>query len=280
MKETPKMKISLAIISLLPAVLLGLLPLSVSAHEQQKPGETFRDCTDCPLMVIVPAGSFMMGSPDSEGERDNDEGPVHEVTISKPFAVGVHEVTFAEWDACVSAGSCGEYRPDDEGWGRGRRPVIYVNWDDVQGYVDWLNGKTGEARKTYRLLIESEWEYMARAGTTGRYHWGNRISPLKANYGENVDKTMPVGSYSANAFGLYDVHGNVWEWVGDCRNYSYEGAPSDASVWEAGYCYQSVVRGGSWISEHQNLRSASRHWFATDTRNCFLGFRVARAINH
>ncbi len=269
------MNISLTIKSLLPAVMLGLLPISAPAQNQLEPGDTFRDCADCPKMVVVPAGSFMMGSPDSEGERDNDEGPVHEVTIAKPFAVGVYEVTFDEWDACVSAGGCGGYEPGDAGWGWGRRPVINVGWDDAQGYLDWLSGETGE---TYRFLSESEWEYAARAGTTGRYHWGNRISTSKANYGKKVGKTVTVGKYPPNAFGLYNVHGNVWEWVGDCWNESYEGAPTDGSVWEAGDCEHAVLRGGSWYSHPRNLRSANRFRSTTGDRSTSVGIRVARTI--
>ena len=247
-----------------------------TAVEAQNPGDTFRDCGECPEMVVVPPGSFNMGSPPSEGERGDDEGPVHRVTIVRAFAVGVYEVTFAEWDACVSGGGCGGYRPADEGWGRSRRPVINVSWEDTEGYVEWLSRKTGQ---TYRLLSESEWEYAARAGTTGRYHWGNRITPARANYGQNKGRTVEVGSYSPNGFGLYDMHGNVWEWVADCYSESYEGAPSDGSVWEAGDCSKSVLRGGSWDGRPRYLRSALRNWFTTGGRGDSAGFRVARTLN-
>ena len=272
--RNPKMKRSSHITTLLQITALALLPGAVSG-DQLQPGDTFRDCENCPLMVVVPPGSFMMGSPDSEGERYDREGPVHEVTLAKPFAVGVYEVSFTEWDVCVSAGGCSGYRPDDWDWGRGSRPVINVGWDDAQGYVDWLSGATG---KTYRLLSESEWEYAARAGTTGRYHWGNRISSSKANYGQKVDKTMPVGSYPPNAFGLHDVHGNVSEWVGDCWSDSYSGAPTDGSVWEAGDCGYAVKRGGSWRGNPRNLRSANRVRITTGYRLISVGFRVARTL--
>ena len=161
-------------------------------------------------MVAVPEGTFMMGS--NSDAAYSDEKPVHEVTIPYRFAVGKYEVTFREWDACVADGGC-SHRPSDEGWGRGSRPVIYVSWHDAKEYVKWLSRKTGEA---YRLLSESEWEYVARAGTTTAYHFGSSISPGQANYLSNIGKTVAVGSYQPNAFGLHDVHGNVWEWVEDC----------------------------------------------------------------
>ena len=209
-------------------------------------GEVFRDCPECPELVVVPPGSFEMGSPSGEANRDDDEGPVHRVTFERPFAVGVYEVTFGEWDACVSGGGCGGYRPDDEGWGRGNRPVVNVSWDDVKAYVDWLTGKTGEE---YRLLSEAEWEYVARAGTRTAYWWGDDFGQNRANChgcGDSYRPTAPVGSFSANPFGLHDVHGNVWEWVEDCWNDSYDGAPSDGSAWESGNCERRVLRGGSW----------------------------------
>ena len=270
------MKKPLKIIGALPlAAALCLLP-GVVPGAQYGPGDTFRDCSGCPEMVVVPSGSFMMGSPPTEGERLDDEGPVHRVTIASPFAVGVYEVTFAEWDLCVAQGGCGGHRPDDEGWGRGRRPVINVNWEDATAYVEWLSRKTG---KGYRLLSEAEWEYVARAGTTGRYHWGNRMTRSRANYGDNIGSTVPVGSYSPNGFGLHDVHGNVWEWVADCYSQSYEGAPADGSVWEAGDCSKAVLRGGAWLSVPEYLRSANRHRYDTGLRINNFGFRVARTLD-
>ena len=243
-------------------------------------GDVFRDCPHCPEMVVVPSGSFTMGSPRSEEGRWDDEGPQHEVTIGSPFAVGVYEVTFAEWDACVSSGGCWGYRPDDEGWGRGQRPVINVSWEDAQSYAAWLSGETGES---YRLLSESEWEYVARGGTQTRYWWGDDIGRGRANCyrcGSRWDgeSTAPVGSFAANAFGLHDVHGNVHEWVQDCRNESYDGAPEDGSAWERGDCSIRVLRGGSWGYVSSNLRAAYHDGSDTGYRYNHLGFRVARTF--
>ena len=243
-------------------------------------GRTLQDCPGCPEMVVVPAGSFRMGSPESEAGRDDDEGPVHRVTVARPLAVGVVEVTFEEWEACVSEGGCGGYRPDDEGWGRGRRPVMNVNWRDAKAYVAWLSRKTGEA---YRLPSEAEWEYVARAGTTTRYGWGDGIGRNRANCdgcGSRWDgeKTAPVGSFSANAFGLHDVHGNVYEWVEDCWNGSYHGAPSDGSAWTSGECGSRVLRGGSWLNDPWLLRSALRYRYPSGFRSDYAGVRVARTL--
>ena len=252
-----------------------------------RPGKVFRDCPECPEMVVVPAGSFRMGSPSSEKDRDDDEGPQHRVTIPEPFAVGKYEVTFAEWDACVAAGGCNGHRPDDRGWGRGRRPVINVSWEDAKTYVGWLSRETGER---YRLLSEAEWEYSARAGTTGPFHFGARISTDQANYDGNYTygsgrkgvyrrKTMPVGSFPANAFGLHDVHGNVYEWVEDCWHGSYAGAPTNESAWvRGGDCGERVLRGGSWVNFPRVLRSAYRNGSSAGFRVNLNGFRVSRTL--
>ena len=249
--------------------------------------ESFRDCEEwerwCPDMVVVPAGSFMMGSPEGEAGRYGwygwEEGPQHRVTIREPFAVGAYEVTFEEWDACLANGGCDGYRPYDEGWGRGRQPVIYVSWQDAQAYVSWLSGKTG---KEYRLLSEAEWEYAARAGNRARYSFGDEITESDANYNMNIGKTQPVGSYRTNGYGLYDMHGNVWEWVQDCRNGSYRGAPSNGDAWEEWIvsvgCFSRVLRGGCWFNYSGNLRSANHSWGDPGLRNYFLGFRVARTL--
>ena len=265
------------------------VPESVAADPPagRRVGEVFRDCAGCPEMVVVPAGSFMMGSPASEQRRSVDEGPQHRVTIPSPFAVGVYEVTFAEWDACVADGGCGGYRPDDEGWGRGSRPVINVNWEEAQSYVRWLSRETGE---TYRLLSESEWEYVARGGTTMSRYWGasNESVCLNANgadWAVSCDdghpyEAAPVGSYTTNDFGLYDVLGNVWEWVEDCEHANYAGAPSDGSAWTSGGdCRVRTSRGGSWGTYPSFLRSALRSqtlaFLSGDTR----GFRVSRTLD-
>ena len=243
-------------------------------------GRVFRDCPHCPGMAAVPPGRFMMGSPPSEEGRYDDEGPRHRVTIGSPCAVGVYPVTFDEWDACASAGGCGGYRPDDEGWGRGQRPVVRVSWDDAQACVAWLSRETGAA---HRLLSESEWEYAARAGTATRYWWGDDIGRNRANCDGcgslwDDDRMAPVGSFAANAFGLHDVHGNVREWVRDCRNDSYAGAPCDGGAWERGDCSLRVLRGGSWYDYPRNLRAAVRNGDDTGDRYNYNGFRVARTF--
>ena len=256
-------------------------------REGRKPGRKFRDCEDCPELVVVPGGSYEMGSPPGEEGRHDDEGPQHRVRISEPFAVGVYKVTFREWDACRRAGGC-SHDPDDRGWGRGERPVIDVSWEDAKEYVHWLLGETGEE---YRLLSESEWEYVARAGTRGPFHFGSTISPEQANYNGNYTygsggkgryraRTVPVGSFPSNAFGLHDVHGNVWDWVEDCWHESYQGAPSDGSAWTSGGdCGHRVLRGGSWSNIPRSLRSAARRRSTTGDRNNNIGFRVARTLD-
>ena len=242
------------------------------------PGETFQDCDECPKMVVVPSGRFTMGSSRGEAGHEDNEEPLHRVRIDYRFAVGIYEVTFAEWYACVDAGGCGNHIPDDMRWGRGNRPVIHVSWDDVQSYVRWLSDRTG---KTYRLLSESEWEYVARAGTETAYSWGDSIGVNRANCsgcGDQWDKTAPVGSFAANAWGVHDMHGNVREWVQDCWNDSYEGAPTDGSAWEEEECNYRVARGGPWYLSPKSVRSASRRLKSSDYRFRGLGFRVARSF--
>lgn len=232
---------------------------------------TGRDCQDCPEMVVVPAGSYQMGW----------EGAKHQVTIRMPFAVGKYEVTFAQWDACVRGRGCpqGESIAKDRGWGRGQRPVIYVSWNEAQRYVRWLSGKTN---KPYRLLSESEWEYAARAGTETAYSWGDEIGAGRANCGgcgSQWDRqTAPVGSFPANAWGLHDMHGNVWEWVQDCWNQSYAGSPRDGSAWLSGICSVRVLRGGSWSNLPSVLRATYRDGDTTGVRYDDSGFRVARTL--
>jgi formylglycine-generating enzyme required for sulfatase activity len=237
------------------------------------PEASFKDCPDCPKMVTIPAGKFIMGSNDY-----HDEKPPHEV-ILKPFAVGKYTVTFDEWDRCVKEGGC-KTNPSDEGWGRGNRPVIYVSWNDAKEYVAWLSKKTG---KDYRLLSEAEWEYAARAGTTTKYYWGDDIGKGNANCdgcGSQWDnkQTAPVGSFKANAFGLYDMAGNVWQWVEDCYHEDYYGAPKDGSAATAGACTFRVLRGGSWNRYRWELRAAARNWGNPFNRYGFGGFRLARTI--
>ena len=238
-------------------------------------GQSFRDCADaCPEMVVIPAGRVTMGSPASELGRDGDEGPQHDVVVRSPLAVGKYEVTFEEWDACVAANGCA-HRPSDEGWGRGRQPVLDVSWNDAQQYVAWLSRRTGQR---YRLLTEAEWEYAARAGTVTAYSFGVSVSPSLANYRESgLRRTQIVGRYPANGFGLHDVHGNVMEWVQDCYAGTYYGAPSDAAqVVTGGGCSSRVVRGGSWNDHPRDLRSADRDGGQPGARGGDIGFRVAR----
>ena len=254
--------------------------------EPRPPGSRFRDCALCPEMVVVPAGTYLMGSPRSEAERHRDEGPLHRVRLAQPFAVGAYEVTFAEWEACVREGGCDAY-PPDLGWGRGRRPVIQVSWADARQYVAWLSNHTGER---YRLLSEAEWEYAARAGTTTPFHTGETISTESANYnGERTygagasgvyrKQTVPVGSFPANDFGLHDLHGNVREWVEDCWHPNHEGAPNDGSARTRAQCSWRVVRGGAWYDSPRMLRSAYRiSNFIHNQSSKLIGFRVARTL--
>jgi formylglycine-generating enzyme required for sulfatase activity len=255
--------------------------LTAEAERALKPGDIFRECAkDCPEMVVLPAGMFVMGSPPDEKGRHESEGPQHEVRISKPFAVSRFEATFDNWEACVSYGDCPAV--GDSGFGHGQQPVINLSWADAQHYVAWLVRMTGKA---YRLLSEAEWEYAARAGTQTTYSWGNEIGKGNANCkgcGSQWDdlQTAPVGSFAANPFGLHDMHGNVFEWVEDAWHDGYQGAPSDGSVWiEAGDVNRRRVRGGSWDYDPNYLRSATRAWFHPDERDGSIGFRVARALD-
>ncbi len=250
----------------------------------RKIGDVFRDCPECPEMVILPPGTFLMGS------RAWAERPQHLVTIGQPIAVGRYEVTFAEWEACVREGGCNGYKPRDEKWGRGNRPVINVDWSDAQSYVSWLSRKTG---KPYRLLSEAEWEYAARAGTTTEYYWGD--DPQRsaicayANVGpiyycaDEKRSTLPVGSFHPNNFGLYDMSGNVLEWTADCWNDNYAGAPFDGRARQEGNCKLRPLRGGSWY-EHARMdvvgpfRSAARHYMSAGRGTHYVGFRVARTM--
>ena len=247
-------------------------------------GTVFRDALkiggEGPQMVVLPTGSFRMGSPDTEEGRYDNEGPVRKVNISHRIAMGRYEVTFAEYDRFAEATS--RTKPDDEGWGRGTRPVINVSQTDAKAYAAWLSEQTG---KRYRLPSESEWEYAARAGTSTRYSWGDEINCGQARYGQGIecsdslDGTVPVGSFEPNAFDLYDMHGNVWEWVEDCYHESYEGAPTDGRAWTTG-CDEAraVVRGGSWLYYPRFLRSAYRNR-NTPSDRIIVGFRLVQDLN-
>jgi formylglycine-generating enzyme required for sulfatase activity len=204
--------------------------------------------------------------------------------MSKPFLIGKYEVTFAEYDLFAVAD--GRELPDEEGWSRSRRPTINVSWEDAVAYAEWLSEQTG---KRYRLPSEAEWEYVARAGTTGRYWWCDKLEPncdVKAGIANcdgcgsqwDNEKTAPVGSFEPNPFGLYDTVGNVWEWVQDCWHESYKGAPTDGSAWEEADCSQRVIRGGSWFGTPRNVRSANRNWYIPVIMYSNVGFRLAQDL--
>ena len=264
-------------------VLAHVHTLTVTQENALKPKDSFQECDDCPSMIVVPAGHFMMGSPEGQGEVY--EHPQHTVSIAKPFAVSKFEVTFAAWDACLRAGGCNGYRPNDQNWGRGQQPVITVTWDQAKDYVAWLSSITG---KTYRLLSEAEYEYAARGGTQTAYPWGDDVTvngTAMANcYGCGTSwggkQTAPVGSFAANGFGLNDMVGNVWEWTEDCYHFDYsdDGTPVDGAAWTGSGCFDRVLRGGAWLDEPVTLRSASRTGTSVDTRDSHIGFRVARTL--
>ena len=247
-------------------------PATAPSGTGSKPGDIFRDCPDCAELVVVPAGSFDMGS------TFEYENPVRRVTIAKSFAIGRHEVTFDEWDKCVDDGGC-KFRPDDRDWGRGTRPVVNVSWTDAKEFLTWLSQKTG---RTYRLPSEAEWEYAARAGTNTPYWWGRDVGSAQANCREcktgEAQRTSPVAAYKPNAFGLYDTAGNAAEWVEDCWNDNYRGAPTNGSAWTVGQCRLRVLRGGAFDSQSKYLRSMSRFRYDVDVRYGANGFRVLREL--
>jgi formylglycine-generating enzyme len=299
-------------------LLVLLAAASTQAKEQNDlrrlaAGTVFRDCTECPEIVVIPPGNFSMGSPDSEPGRDEDEGPVHSVTLPRAFGVGKYEVTKAQFARFVqetgfSPGvGCyvwtGEEVENDSAkdWRNpgfaqtDNDPVVCVSWDDAKAYTQWLARKTGKA---YRLLTEAEWEYAARAGSHSARPWGDdpgeacryaNVADATAKTGvpgfskyelhacdDGHAYTAPVGSYQPNAFGLYDMIGNAWEWTEDCWNENYAGAPGDGSARTAGDCGRRVLRGGSWINVPGSARSARRYWFTVGDRDGCCGFRVAR----
>jgi formylglycine-generating enzyme required for sulfatase activity len=266
-------------------------------------GTSFRDCPDCPVMVVVPAGGFAMGSPENEPERTADEGPQHRVTFTRRFAVAKYPTTRAEFARFASDSgylprpgclivSGGNWIDDpkagwrDPGFAQSDSdPVVCTNWDDARAYAEWLGRRTGHE---YRLLTEAQWEYAARGGTRSAYPWGPEASHERANYGSDQccapalggrDRwvyTSPAGSFAPNAFGLYDMLGNAWEWTADCWHADYSGAPSDGSAWLAGSCGDRVLRGGSWNCTPATVRAAEREVHDPSGRYSVVGFRVAR----
>jgi len=266
--------------------------------------ELFKDCANCPRLVVIPTGSFTMGSPQDEAERVSEREDQVRVSIAKPFAVGAFAVTRGEFAAFVVATN---HKPDggcfiwtgtewkersDRSWRspgfaqNDRHPVTCVSWNDARAYVSWLSTKTG---KTYSLLTEAEREYVTRAGTTTPFWWGGSISTKRANYNGNSayargtkgawrQKTLPVDNFSANAWGLYNVHGNLWDGTEDCWNESNSGNPADGNARTTGDCSLRVVRGGSWNYSPTYLRAAFRYWNENGNRNSGQGFRVARKL--
>ncbi len=260
------------------AIVSAVCPVASSfaagADQERLPGELFRDCADCAELVVIPSGEFDMGS-----NAKLTEQPVHHVDIRKSFAIGRREVTFAEWDRCVGAGGC-TFSPTDQGWGRGDRPVTNVSWDDAKQFIAWLSRVTG---KSYRLPTEAEWEYAARGGSTTPYWWGKDVGTGHAQCAECGDsesgRTAPEGSFRPNAFGLYDTAGNAAEWVEDCWNPSFRGAPNDGSAWASGDCSLRVLRGGSFADKATAVRSSARFRYDEDVRYYANGFRVARNLD-
>ena len=252
---------------------------------------SFRDCDDhCPEMALIPPGTFLMGSDASEKDGKDNEKPRHAVQIAYPFAVGAHEVTLAEWEACVNDGGCSSVPLERHGESDGgKRPVTHVTWHEANAYTEWLSGRTG---MDYRLPSESEWEYVARAGTTTPYSSGVAITSKQANFDGRYDwrvgsaltpdvymgRTLEVGLLEANAFGLHDIHGNASEWTLDCYVSHYRGAPEDGRPRDTESCVRRVVRGGSWKDKPWDIRSARRTADVPDGGSSQIGFRVIRTF--
>jgi formylglycine-generating enzyme required for sulfatase activity len=294
-------------------------PLLTQEECGLKAKDEFKECEKCPAMVVVPAGSFTMGSPQSEPGRYDNEGPLHDVTFAKPFAVGKFQVTVDEFSAFVSAtgydagSTCWTWKTQQwvETAGRswrnpgfaqtGSHPATCLNWNDAQAYAAWVKQRTG---KDYRLLSEAEFEYAARGqvrpGTYPRYYFGDDEKEM-CRYGNGADQTAkqkisgtkdwsffscsdgyaytsPVGSFLPNAFGLYDMHGNVWQWTEDCYHDTYAGAPAEGEAWTTGDCSQRVLRGGSWGDDSRFLRAAIRYGDSPEGRSSDGGFRLARTL--
>jgi formylglycine-generating enzyme required for sulfatase activity/serine/threonine protein kinase len=253
-------------------------------------GKSFRDCSDCPLMVVVPAGAFWQGSAEASPLAMSIEKPRRRVIIPENIAVSAYEITMAEWDACVADAAC-EIKPADNGWGRGNRPVILVSWNDAIQYSSWISKKTGQ---DYTLPSESEWEYFARSGEESDWLGGDaalvcayaNIAGDETNFDWEHSQcsdatpfqTAPAGSHKPNAFGLYDVIGNVAEWTLDCMNLSYLESPTDGSAWSRGMCSSRITRGGSWFTGTKESRLPARFNLRSGDRNDFTGFRLVRRV--
>lgn len=252
---------------------------------------SFRDCEEhCPVLALIPPGQFLMGSPPSEENGRDNEKPRHAVDIAYPFAVGAHEVTLAEWQACVDEGGCSRAPLESHGESdTAKRPVTHVTWQEANAYAEWLSGRTG---MNYRLPSESEWEYVARANTTTPYYSGESVTSEQANFDGRYDwrvggaltpnvymgQTIEVGLLEANAFGLHDVHGNANEWIQDCYVSHYREAPEDGRPRFTENCLRRVVRSGSWKDKLWDIRSARRRAQVPDERTSETGFRVVRTF--
>ena len=278
-----------------------------ASQAKLKAGEKFKECRNCPEMVVLASGTFMMGSPADEPERRENERH-HRQSIARSFAIGRTEVTWDQWEACVRDRWCdgvaietalrtlenGQPNTNYKDYGRGSRPVVGVSWFDAQTFVGWLNWKTGED-DAYRLPSDAEWEYASRAGTTTAYPWGAKLDHNYGNFGivgpglggkaEGrdvwVDQTAPVASFPANAFGLHDMNGNVFEWVEDCYEADRAHAPADGSANKEGDCGVRVFRDGTFLSNPYMQRSARRGapYPATRRGRNYLGFRVAKTLD-
>jgi formylglycine-generating enzyme required for sulfatase activity len=263
----------------------GVQPLTPELEQTLKPKDSFKECDNCPEMVVVPRGSFMMGTPITEIDRAKGEDPLHRVTFVRPFAVGRFTISFDEWDACLADGGCDGNKGDDK-FGRGRMPAQGISFEAAKSYLAWLSRKVG---RTYRLPSESEREYFTRAGTTTPFWFGNTISTLNANYradtpygngphGENSKGPVVVDSYAPNPFGIYQVHGNVWEWTEDCFNKRYtEDTPADGAPWLEGDCSKRMLRGGIWNWSPDVSRSGARD--DATINGSGHSFRVVRTLN-
>ncbi|MBF0093781.1 MAG: SUMF1/EgtB/PvdO family nonheme iron enzyme [Alphaproteobacteria bacterium] len=256
------------------AVLFVALAISFPARAFE-PGEVFQECPQCPEMVVIPPGSFVMG--DDNGRKE--ERPAVNVTIAYPFAMAVNETTFDQWQACLDAKAC-THVPDDHEWGEGKQPVINVPWEAAKGYAAWISSLTGA---TYRLPSEAEYEYANRGGTTTNYWWGDEIGENRVNCrfcGSkwSGDRAAPVRSFTPNPFGLYDITGNVWEWTLDCWHPDHQGAPTDGSARDKPKCGGRVTKGGAWYYVPQLARSVARVRQISNLWSYTVGFRLVREI--
>ncbi|WP_425410465.1 formylglycine-generating enzyme family protein [Hyphococcus sp.] len=261
-------------------------PLPEELKETAYLGNYFKECIACPDMAALPGGSFRMGAPAGEAAAETFEAPTRIVTIEHRFAIGTREVTYDQWDACVAEGGCRAYAAPDHGWGRGNRPVVSVSHADAQAYTAWLSNKTG---RNYRLPTEAEWEFAARGGSLTPFAYGERITSQRANFNGNYPylntksdyrgQTTPVASFQPNPFGLFDMHGNAWEWTSDCWSASHAGAPSTGAARVSGDCSRRVLKGGAWNTGAWRLRSAHRIGKPVNIREFDNGFRVARDLD-